>query len=122
MTLFTADPTLEGCHVSCLNRIQTSCKYQITVKYIIHMALILYSIKRVFFKYFYRYRLELDSESAHWGYMSCKMTGTYVGKLVLVTITSLLSLVAHKLFLNNDVLFPTGHHNLSYILDNDFGR
>uniref|UniRef100_A0A3B4ZZ57 PKHD1 like 1 n=1 Tax=Stegastes partitus TaxID=144197 RepID=A0A3B4ZZ57_9TELE len=34
------------------------------------------------------YNLRLDSESSHWGYMSCKMTGTYVG-----------------------------HHNLSYILD-----
>ncbi|KAM9737277.1 LOW QUALITY PROTEIN: PKHD1 like 1, tandem duplicate 1 [Menidia menidia] len=39
------------------------------------------------------YRLELDSESSHWGHMSCRMTGTYVG-----------------------------HHNLSYILDADFGR
>ncbi|KAM6958720.1 PKHD1 like 1, tandem duplicate 1 [Aplochiton taeniatus] len=39
------------------------------------------------------YRLALDSESSVWGYMSCKMTGTYVG-----------------------------HHNLSYILDADFGR
>ncbi|KAM4540003.1 PKHD1 like 1, tandem duplicate 1 [Odontesthes bonariensis] len=39
------------------------------------------------------YNLQLDSESSHWGYMSCKMTGTYVG-----------------------------HHNLSYILDADFGR
>uniref|UniRef100_A0AAQ5X4Y6 Polycystic kidney and hepatic disease 1 (autosomal recessive)-like 1 n=1 Tax=Amphiprion ocellaris TaxID=80972 RepID=A0AAQ5X4Y6_AMPOC len=39
------------------------------------------------------YNLKLDSESSHWGSMSCKMTGTYVG-----------------------------HHNLSYILDADFGR
>ncbi|XP_035537797.1 PKHD1 like 1, tandem duplicate 1 [Morone saxatilis] len=39
------------------------------------------------------YNLQLDSETSQWGYMSCKMTGTYVG-----------------------------HHNLSYILDNDFGR
>ncbi|KAM9839131.1 PKHD1 like 1, tandem duplicate 1 [Aulostomus maculatus] len=39
------------------------------------------------------YNLRLDSESSHWGYMSCKMTGTYVG-----------------------------HHNLSYILDSNFGR
>nr|XP_046273956.1 PKHD1 like 1, tandem duplicate 1 [Scatophagus argus] len=39
------------------------------------------------------YNLRLDSESSHWGYMSCKMTGTYVG-----------------------------HHNLSYILDDSFGR
>ncbi|XP_030644362.1 PKHD1 like 1, tandem duplicate 1 [Chanos chanos] len=39
------------------------------------------------------YGLTLDTETSHWGYMSCKMTGTYVG-----------------------------HHNLSYILDNDYGR
>ncbi|GLD59380.1 fibrocystin-L [Lates japonicus] len=39
------------------------------------------------------YNLQLDSESSRWGYMSCKMTGTYVG-----------------------------HHNLSYILDSDYGR
>uniref|UniRef100_A0A667X934 PKHD1 like 1, tandem duplicate 2 n=1 Tax=Myripristis murdjan TaxID=586833 RepID=A0A667X934_9TELE len=39
------------------------------------------------------YGLTLDSESSQWGYMSCKMTGTYVG-----------------------------HHNLSYILDDEFGR
>ncbi|XP_040908783.1 LOW QUALITY PROTEIN: PKHD1 like 1, tandem duplicate 1 [Toxotes jaculatrix] len=39
------------------------------------------------------YELRLDSENSHWGYMSCKLTGTYVG-----------------------------HHNLSYILDNEFGR
>ncbi|XP_039978517.1 PKHD1 like 1, tandem duplicate 1 [Xiphias gladius] len=39
------------------------------------------------------YNLRLDSERSHWGHMSCKMTGTYVG-----------------------------HHNLSYILDNEFGR
>ncbi|XP_044027924.1 LOW QUALITY PROTEIN: PKHD1 like 1, tandem duplicate 1 [Siniperca chuatsi] len=39
------------------------------------------------------YNLRLDSESSYWGYMSCKMTGTYVG-----------------------------HHNLSYILDDEFGR
>ncbi|XP_054461971.1 PKHD1 like 1, tandem duplicate 1 [Anoplopoma fimbria] len=39
------------------------------------------------------YDLRLDSESSTWGYMSCKMTGTYVG-----------------------------HHNLSYILDDEFGR
>lgn len=39
------------------------------------------------------YNLRLDSETSRWGYMSCKMTGTYVG-----------------------------HHNLSYILDGDFGR
>uniref|UniRef100_A0A3Q3X6F5 Uncharacterized protein n=1 Tax=Mola mola TaxID=94237 RepID=A0A3Q3X6F5_MOLML len=37
------------------------------------------------------YNLQLDSESSHWGYMSCKMTGTYV------------------------------HHNLSYILDSEYG-
>uniref|UniRef100_A0AAY5ETB4 Polycystic kidney and hepatic disease 1 (autosomal recessive)-like 1 n=1 Tax=Electrophorus electricus TaxID=8005 RepID=A0AAY5ETB4_ELEEL len=40
-----------------------------------------------------RYGLTLDSEYSDWGYMSCKMTGTYVG-----------------------------HHNLSYILDSEFGR
>uniref|UniRef100_A0A8D0AJK6 PKHD1 like 1 n=1 Tax=Sander lucioperca TaxID=283035 RepID=A0A8D0AJK6_SANLU len=39
------------------------------------------------------YGLRLDSETSQWGYMSCKMTGTYVG-----------------------------HHNLSYILDSDYGR
>ncbi|XP_075907773.1 fibrocystin-L-like [Nelusetta ayraudi] len=39
------------------------------------------------------YQLKLDSESSHWGYMSCKMTGSYVG-----------------------------HQNLSFILDADFGR
>ncbi|XP_011607160.2 fibrocystin-L isoform X2 [Takifugu rubripes] len=39
------------------------------------------------------YQLQLDNENSVWGYMSCKMTGTYVG-----------------------------HHNLSYILDNDYGR
>ncbi|XP_072530724.1 PKHD1 like 1, tandem duplicate 1 [Salminus brasiliensis] len=39
------------------------------------------------------YGLTLDSMNSDWGYMSCKMTGSYVG-----------------------------HHNLSYILDNDFGR
>ncbi|XP_024857831.1 fibrocystin-L isoform X2 [Kryptolebias marmoratus] len=40
-----------------------------------------------------RYNLQLDSETSNWGYMSCKMTGTYVG-----------------------------HHNMSYILDDEFGR
>ncbi|XP_057684607.1 fibrocystin-L-like [Corythoichthys intestinalis] len=40
-----------------------------------------------------RYNLRLDSENAVWGYMSCKMTGTYVG-----------------------------HHNMSYILDASYGR
>ncbi|XP_051526679.1 fibrocystin-L-like [Myxocyprinus asiaticus] len=40
-----------------------------------------------------KYGLTLDFESSQWGYMSCKMTGTYVG-----------------------------HHNLSYILDSEFGR
>ncbi|KAK9957826.1 hypothetical protein ABG768_012036 [Culter alburnus] len=40
-----------------------------------------------------KYGLFLDSETSQWGYMSCKMTGTYVG-----------------------------HHNLSYILDSQFGR
>uniref|UniRef100_A0A673FZ74 Fibrocystin-L-like n=1 Tax=Sinocyclocheilus rhinocerous TaxID=307959 RepID=A0A673FZ74_9TELE len=40
-----------------------------------------------------KYGLYLDSDNSQWGYMSCKMTGTYVG-----------------------------HHNLSYILDSDFGR
>ncbi|XP_024153621.1 PKHD1 like 1, tandem duplicate 1 isoform X2 [Oryzias melastigma] len=39
------------------------------------------------------YNLQLDSETSTWGYMSCKMTGTYVG-----------------------------HHNMSYILDDEFGR
>ncbi|RVE66721.1 hypothetical protein OJAV_G00110370 [Oryzias javanicus] len=39
------------------------------------------------------YNLQLDSETSSWGYMSCKMTGTYVG-----------------------------HHNMSYILDDEFGR
>ncbi|KAI3358131.1 hypothetical protein L3Q82_003134 [Scortum barcoo] len=39
------------------------------------------------------YNLQLDSETSQWGYMSCKMTGTYVG-----------------------------HQNLSYILDSDYGR
>ncbi|CAL8293184.1 unnamed protein product [Merluccius merluccius] len=39
------------------------------------------------------YLLELDSESSWWGHFSCRITGTYVG-----------------------------HHNMSYILDADFGR
>ncbi|XP_071356429.1 PKHD1 like 1, tandem duplicate 1 [Trachinotus anak] len=39
------------------------------------------------------YDLRLNSESSWSGHMSCKMTGTYVG-----------------------------HHNLTYILDNEFGR
>uniref|UniRef100_A0A3Q3K5H6 Polycystic kidney and hepatic disease 1 (autosomal recessive)-like 1 n=1 Tax=Monopterus albus TaxID=43700 RepID=A0A3Q3K5H6_MONAL len=39
------------------------------------------------------YNLHLDYETSEWGYMSCKMTGTYVG-----------------------------HHNFSYILDNEYGR
>ncbi|KAK9526506.1 hypothetical protein VZT92_015203 [Zoarces viviparus] len=39
------------------------------------------------------YNLRLDSESSQLGHMSCKMTGTYVG-----------------------------HHNLTYILDDEFGR
>ncbi|KAM7384668.1 hypothetical protein PAMA_011835 [Pampus argenteus] len=39
------------------------------------------------------YNLRLDNDQSWWGYMSCKMTGTYVG-----------------------------HHNLSYILDDEFGR
>ncbi|XP_066530272.1 fibrocystin-L-like [Hoplias malabaricus] len=39
------------------------------------------------------YGLTLDSVYSDWGYMSCKITGTYVG-----------------------------HHNLSYILDSEYGR
>nr|XP_061786823.1 fibrocystin-L-like [Nerophis lumbriciformis] len=39
------------------------------------------------------YNLRLDSERSSWGYMSCRMTGTYVG-----------------------------HHNMSYILDANYGR
>ncbi|KAL6460366.1 hypothetical protein MHYP_G00303320 [Metynnis hypsauchen] len=39
------------------------------------------------------YGLSLDSIYSDWGYMSCEMTGTYVG-----------------------------HHNLSYILDSQYGR
>ncbi|XP_054620387.1 fibrocystin-L-like isoform X2 [Dunckerocampus dactyliophorus] len=39
------------------------------------------------------YELKLDSESSVWGYMSCRMTSTYVG-----------------------------HHNVSYILDANYGR
>ncbi|KAK3532561.1 hypothetical protein QTP86_024146, partial [Hemibagrus guttatus] len=39
------------------------------------------------------YGLTLDSSTSDWGYMSCNVTGTYVG-----------------------------HHNLSYILDSEFGR
>ncbi|KAI5091821.1 fibrocystin-L precursor, partial [Silurus meridionalis] len=39
------------------------------------------------------YGLTLDSNTSDWGYMSCKVTGTYVG-----------------------------HHNLSYIIDSEFGR
>ncbi|XP_038131411.1 PKHD1 like 1, tandem duplicate 1 isoform X2 [Cyprinodon tularosa] len=39
------------------------------------------------------YNLQLDSESSDWGYMSCMMTGTYVG-----------------------------HQNMSYILDGYYGR
>ncbi|KAI5615922.1 fibrocystin-L precursor [Silurus asotus] len=41
----------------------------------------------------YWYGLTLDSNTSDWGYMSCKVTGTYVG-----------------------------HHNLSYIIDSEFGR
>ncbi|KAI7798958.1 putative fibrocystin-L, partial [Triplophysa rosa] len=40
-----------------------------------------------------KYGLKLDGGGSEWGYMSCKMTGNYVG-----------------------------HHNLSYILDGEFGR
>ncbi|KAI7798962.1 putative fibrocystin-L [Triplophysa rosa] len=40
-----------------------------------------------------KYGLKLDYERGDWGYMSCKMTGTYVG-----------------------------HHNLSYILGGEYGR
>ncbi|RXN34425.1 fibrocystin-L isoform X1 [Labeo rohita] len=40
-----------------------------------------------------KYGLYLDTVTSEWGYMSCKMTGTYVG-----------------------------HHNLSYILDAEYGR
>ncbi|XP_026156055.1 fibrocystin-L-like [Mastacembelus armatus] len=39
------------------------------------------------------YGLRLEYVNSEWGYMSCKMTGTYVG-----------------------------HHNLSYILDGEYGR
>ncbi|XP_037651430.1 PKHD1 like 1, tandem duplicate 1 [Sebastes umbrosus] len=39
------------------------------------------------------YNLRVDSESSSWGDMSCKMTGTYVG-----------------------------HHNFSYIVNNEYGR
>ncbi|XP_061682368.1 PKHD1 like 1, tandem duplicate 1 [Syngnathoides biaculeatus] len=39
------------------------------------------------------YELSLDSETSDWGFMSCKMTGTYVG-----------------------------HHNMTYILDGNYGR
>ncbi|XP_076157842.1 PKHD1 like 1, tandem duplicate 1 [Alosa pseudoharengus] len=39
------------------------------------------------------YGLTMDSETSQWGYMSCAMTGTYIG-----------------------------HHNLSYILDSQYGR
>ncbi|XP_030003203.1 fibrocystin-L-like [Sphaeramia orbicularis] len=39
------------------------------------------------------YLLKLDSEQSWWGYMSCRMTGSYVG-----------------------------HHNMSYILDSHYGR
>ncbi|XP_061752923.1 fibrocystin-L-like [Nerophis ophidion] len=39
------------------------------------------------------YNLRLDSERSSWGYMSCRMTGTYVG-----------------------------HHNMRYILDANYGR
>ncbi|KAA0710209.1 Fibrocystin-L Polycystic kidney and hepatic disease 1-like protein 1 [Triplophysa tibetana] len=40
-----------------------------------------------------KYGLKLDYVNSQWGYMSCKMTGTYVG-----------------------------HHNLSYILGGEYGR
>ncbi|TRY58768.1 hypothetical protein DNTS_034597 [Danionella cerebrum] len=40
-----------------------------------------------------KYGLYLDSDTSQMGYMSCRMTGTYIG-----------------------------HHNLSYILDSDYGR
>lgn len=40
-----------------------------------------------------KYGVKLDYKYSRWGYMSCKMTGTYVG-----------------------------HHNLSYILDSVYGR
>uniref|UniRef100_A0A3B4ZUN2 PKHD1 like 1 n=1 Tax=Stegastes partitus TaxID=144197 RepID=A0A3B4ZUN2_9TELE len=44
---------------------------------------------------FLRYNLRLDSESSHWGYMSCKMTGTYVGEPLSSTVK--LSYPAKKL-------------------------
>ncbi|NP_001305057.1 PKHD1 like 1, tandem duplicate 1 isoform X1 [Danio rerio] len=40
-----------------------------------------------------KYGLYLDSDTSQWGYMSCKISGTYIG-----------------------------HHNLSYILDSEYGR
>uniref|UniRef100_A0A8C2XFR8 PKHD1 like 1, tandem duplicate 2 n=1 Tax=Cyclopterus lumpus TaxID=8103 RepID=A0A8C2XFR8_CYCLU len=45
-----------------------------------------YEGKRVIISFsdvFCRYNLRLDAESSWWGYMSCRMTGTYVGKLLL---------------------------------------
>ena len=32
------------------------------------------------FMYSHRYRLHLDTENSWWGYMSCRITGTYVGR------------------------------------------
>lgn len=51
------------------------------------------TILTVFFPLcFKRYNLQLDSETSRWGYMSCKMSGTYVGTLLLFTITALLDI------------------------------
>lgn len=38
-----------------------------------------------FFSCVQRYELRLDHDRSWWGYMSCKMTGTFVGKKLRAT-------------------------------------
>lgn len=49
------------------------------------------------------------------------MMGTYVGKMALFTLKSGIE-ISETVPENAFLLSPTGHHNLSYILDNDYGR
>ena len=87
----------------------------------------------------FRYGLHLDSDSSWWGYVSCRITATYVGRS---SHTSPLwrsySSMGYFWFnfdsnsgspetcMSLTILFcccsKTGHHNLSYILDADYGR
>lgn len=78
---------------------------------------------------FLRYGLTLDSDTSDWGYMSCEVTGTYVGKGTYWPFTD----IVHHIFpLHHDeissqfqwcwLLSLLGHQNLSYILDSEYGR